>query len=119
MTSQFNMSVCFYGGTDHFLGEQRAEGVHFIRALRGPVQQVTDGNGPAHGHHANHCRTGQTIHHSINNIYYKYLLFSFNIFIEFNSFKTNQLGLHRLNQWFSSHHAPPHKIFQHIVSKIR
>lgn len=31
--------------TDQLLGERRAEGVQLVGALRGPVQQVADGDG--------------------------------------------------------------------------
>lgn len=42
-------------GTDQLLGERCAEGVQFVRALRGSVEQVTDGDGAARRHHIQRC----------------------------------------------------------------
>lgn len=41
-------------GTDQVVGESRAEGVQFVRALGGSVEQVADGNGTARRHHIQH-----------------------------------------------------------------
>lgn len=42
-------------GTDQLLGEFCAEGVQYVGALRGSVEQVADGDGTARRRHIQHC----------------------------------------------------------------
>lgn len=41
--------------TDQLMGECCAESVQYVRALRGSVEQVTDGDGAARRRHIQHC----------------------------------------------------------------